>query len=147
MNSKLQEQVHRYDALCRGYDDIYRQAALQAGISYVPYYILIALRCNAERLTQSDIQRHSFYPKQTINSAAMRLEKMGYLTLTPDGRKKYLTLTPEGENFCRRWVDNVLKAEEDAFIELSPEEQEALLSVTEKHILLFQQQMKKQEEL
>lgn len=43
MDLTLQTRLARYNQLCRGYDNIYRQAALEAGISFVPYYILLML--------------------------------------------------------------------------------------------------------
>ena len=90
--------------------------------------------------TQSDIQRFSFYPKQTINSAVMRLQELGYVELHPEGRRKNLVLTPAGEAFCARRVYPVLQAEQESFSALTPQEQEMLLSTTEKHIRLFRQQ-------
>lgn len=139
MEPKLSDRLSRYNKLCKGYDEIYRQAAQQAGISYVPYFILLMLRCNSELCTQSDIQRISFYPKQTINSAVMRLVELDYLRLRPQGRRKLLEITPLGEQFCQKWVDPIWQAEETSFLALSPQEQNQLLSTTEKHLSLFRQ--------
>lgn len=141
MKEALQTPLARYNQLCRGYDDIYRQAALEAGISFVPYYILLMLCCTDQPQTQSDIQKNSFYPKQTINSAVMRLQALGYLTLHPQGRRKILTLTEAGMEFCRQRVFPVLTAEEESFMELSLQEQEQLLFTTEKHLMLFRQRL------
>ena len=139
MESTLAARLGRYNQLCRGYDNIYRQAALEAGISFVPYYILLML-CSADQpQTQSDIQKNSFYPKQTINSAVMRLQDLGYLELVPQGRRKILTLTDAGKAFCSQRVLPVLSAEEESFLELSPQEQEQLVFTTEKHLQLFRQ--------
>lgn len=139
MESTLAARLGRYNRLCRGYDDIYRQAALEAGISFVPYYILLML-CSADQpQTQSDIQKNSFYPKQTIHSAVQRLQELGYLTLLPQGRRKVLAITETGKAFCAQRVLPVLSAEQEAFLELSPQEQEQLLLTTEKHLKLFRQ--------
>lgn len=146
MGETLRARLGRYNQLCRGYDDIYRQAALEAGISFVPYYILLMLCSSDTPQTQSDIQKNSFYPKQTINSAVLRLQKLGYLTLQPQGRRKILTLTDAGSEFCQRKVFPVLNAEQESFMELSPAEQEQLLSTTEKHLRLFRQRVAAQAE-
>ncbi len=141
MDPTLASRLARYNQLCRGYDDIYRQAALEAGISFVPYYILLMLCCSDRPLTQSDIQKRAFYPKQTINSAVMRLQDLGYLELLPQGRRKILTLTDTGKAFCNQRVLPVLDAEQESFMELSLQEQEQLLLATEKHIRLFRQRL------
>lgn len=141
MDPTLASRLARYNQLCRGYDDIYRQAALEAGISFVPYYILLMLCCSDQPLTQSDIQKRSFYPKQTINSAVMRLQDLGYLELLPQGQRKILTLTDTGKVFCNQRVLPVLDAEQESFMELSLQEQEQLLLATEKHIRLFRQRL------
>lgn len=141
MESTLAARLGRYNQLCRGYDDIYRQAALEAGISFVPYYILVMLCSTDQPLTQSDIQKDSFYPKQTINSAAMRLQELGYLELHPQGRRKILALTDAGKAFCDLRVFPILTAEQESFMELTLQEQEQLLETTEKHIRLFRQRL------
>ena len=141
MESTLAARLGRYNQHCRGYDDIYRQAALEAGISFVPYYILLMLCCADQPQTQSDIQKISFYPKQTIHSAVQRLEELGYLTLLPQGRRKILSITEAGRAFCARQVLPVLSAEQEAFLALSPQEQEQLVFTTEKHLGLFRQRL------
>lgn len=140
MDAVQQARLGRYNQLCRGYDDIYRHAAMQAGISFVPYYILLMICSTEGPHTQSDIQRFSFYPKQTINSAVMRLQELGYVALHSEGRRKNLFLTPAGESFCALRVYPVLQAEQESFSSLTPQEQEMLLSTTEKHLRLFRQQ-------
>lgn len=146
MGETLRARLGRYNQLCRGYDDIYRQAALEAGISFVPYYILLMLCSSDTPQTQSDIQKNSFYPKQTINSAVLRLQKLGYLALQPQGRRKILALTDAGVDFCQRKVFPVLNAEQESFMELSPAEQEQLLLTAEKHLRLFRQRVAAQAE-
>ena len=146
MGETLRARLGRYNQLCRGYDDIYRQAALEAGISFVPYYILLMLCSSDTPQTQSDIQKNSFYPKQTINSAVLRLQKLGYLALQPQGRRKILALTDAGAEFCHRKVFPVLNAEQESFMELSPAEQEQLLLTAEKHLRLFRQRVAAQAE-
>lgn len=146
MGETLRARLGRYNQLCRGYDDIYRQAALEAGISFVPYYILLMLCSSDTPQTQSDIQKNSFYPKQTINSAVLRLQKLGYLALQPQGRRKTLALTDAGAEFCQRKVFPVLNAEQESFMELSPAEQEQLLLTAEKHLRLFRQRVAAQAE-
>ena len=56
MDLTLQTRLARYNRLCRGYDSIYRQAALEAGISFVPYYILLMLCTTDQPQTP---ERHS----------------------------------------------------------------------------------------
>lgn len=146
MGETLRARLGRYNQLCRGYDDIYRQAALEAGISFVPYYILLMLCSSDTPQTQSDIQKNSFYPKQTVNSAVLRLQKLGYLTLQPQGRRKILALTDAGAEFCQWKVFPVLNAEQESFMELSPAEQEQLLLTAEKHLQLFRQRVAAQAE-
>ena len=85
MDLTLQTRLARYNQLCRGYDNIYRQAALEAGISFCALlHFIDALR----HRSAPDPERHSknsFYPKQTINSAVMRLQELGYLAPPASG--------------------------------------------------------------
>lgn len=70
----------------------------------------------------------------------MRLQELGYLTLQPQGRPwKILTITDAGHEFCRRRVLPVLSAEEESFMDLTPQEQEQMILTTEKHLRLFRQ--------
>ena len=64
MDFTLQTRLARYNQLCRGYDSIYRQAALEAGISFVPYYILLMLCATDQPQTQSDIQKIRSIPSR-----------------------------------------------------------------------------------
>lgn len=134
----IKAQLVQYNRLCRGYDEIYRRAALQSGIPFVSFFILSVLCSTEDAYTQSDINKVSFYPRQTINSAVSKLAAEGYLTLRPmEGNRKAVELTDAGRKFCESNIMPVIRAEEEAFTTLTSQERTALLTVMQKSLSLF----------
>lgn len=60
-------------------NDLYHETALNAGLSESSFDILYSVFELGDGCLQSDIQKISFLPKQTINSSIHKLEKEGYI--------------------------------------------------------------------
>ena len=92
--------------------------------------VLYALLTEDRALTQSEISRFLFRPRQTINSSLHRMQQQGLLELQADrGRKKKILLTEKGKEITRQYVEPVFAVELRALSHLSQEEQEVISSL------------------
>ena len=72
-------------------NDLYHETALNAGLSESSFDILYSVFELGDGCLQSDIQKISFLPKQTINSSIHKLEKEGYISFSDGkGRSKHI---------------------------------------------------------
>ena len=99
------------------FDALYRRVASSFGLStcemWIYYFLLIA----PGEVTQQTVSSQMMFPKQTVNSAVMKLAKKGMLKLESgsDNRKrKTICLTREGSDFAQKTVQRLLEAEFDA---------------------------------
>ena len=109
---------------------LYRQAALQFGLSECAMWVLYFLISSDEPLTQQELTERMMFPKQTINSAVMSLAQKMYLELqTIQGMRSYkqIVLTPEGEELARNTVRKMRTAEERAVKALGQEKIEQFI--------------------
>ena len=86
--------------------------------------------------TQKEICCDWYENKQTINSAAKKLIEEGIIDIAPSPenfREKLLVLTEKGNFLAMRTVRKMLEAEKNAFNNLSEEEQNELIRISEKH--------------
>ena len=114
----LNETINRKMGLPK---EIVRTPSLAAGDLVVLYALLTEDRA----LTQSEIARFLFRPRQTINSSLQRMQQQGLLELQADkGRKKKILLTEKGREITRQYVDPVFQLELRALSRLSRREQE-----------------------
>lgn len=126
------KRLREYNRLFWESDGIYRQAIRDLGLTETVFWIFYALRADgegSERLTQSEIGRILFLPKQTLNSALKKLKGAGMVEMLDgaDRRSKYILLTPKGKELAHRTVDRLIEVENATFAQLSEAEQEALL--------------------
>ncbi len=129
VNNRLQA----YNRLIRQSDEIYRQAVKNLGVPETAFWILYCLRAdseNGEDITQSEMSKILSLPKQTLNSALKKLENEGVLELTAgvDKRSKYVHLTETGKALAKRTADELIKAENAAWAELSDADAEQVLT-------------------
>ena len=111
---------------------LYRQAALQFGLSECAMWVLYFLISSDEPLTQHQLTEKIMFPKQTINSAVSNLARKGYLELQvmPEMRsRKQIVLTPDGEELARSTVRKMRTAEERAVKALRQEKIEQFIAL------------------
>lgn len=138
MNFKPGRELQEFNCLYREMDGIYHRLALHAGLSDSAFYILYCILEFGDGCLQTDISKHYYISKQTVNSSIKNLETKGYLTLTRGkGRDMHLHLTPEGQRFAETYIAPVLDAENHIFAQMTPEETGALLRLTRKYTELF----------
>ena len=99
-------------------------------------------------MTQSELCKLLYEPKQTVNSALKKLETEGYLTLTQgsDRRSKVIALTQKGSALAGKSADRVISAEEHAILSLSEAEQNMFISLFRKYTNAFKIQIKEMKE-
>ena len=96
------------------FDALYRQAGAAFALPDCAMWVLYYLSSAAEGLTQQDLIETMLFPKQTINSAVMKLAKQGLLELllVPGTRnRKTIRLTEAGTALAERTVDRMYRAE------------------------------------
>lgn len=140
----FQEAYARYTEGEKKITELYHQIAIQSGISDSVLWVMYCLCDSDASHTQNDIAQKMGVPKQTVNSAVGRLMRDGYIYLEQmavSGNNKRLMLTQKGEDFCKKYIQPVLDAEERAFERLSEEEQEIYLAIGIRHNQFLQEEL------
>lgn len=142
------EKLMEYNEIIKENDEIYRHLAKRFGMSECTFWILYSLRTAPAPLTQSELCKLLYEPKQTVNSSLKKLETEGYLTLTPgsDRRSKVIALTKKGFALAKGSADTVISAEEHAMLSLDETEQALFLSLFRKYTDAFKIQIKEMNE-
>ncbi len=125
-------------------DGIYHNYAKRYKLSETALLLLCTLYENTEPPTQRQLATNWHYPPQTVNSILKRLESEGAVRLedAPDDRRsKRVVLTEHGRTLTARIVAPLIACEERAFAGLSTEEQQTLLTLTQKYIALLRQEI------
>ena len=132
MGRKTKEYLSEMNAQEKRFGALYRQAALQFGLSECAMWVLYFLISSDEPLTQHQLTEKIMFPKQTINSAVSNLARKGYLELQvmPEMRsRKQIVLTPDGEELARSTVRKMRTAEERAVKALRQEKIEQFIAL------------------
>lgn len=125
-------------------NDLYHETALNAGLSESSFDILYSVFELGDGCLQSDIQKISFLPKQTINSSIHKLEKEGYISFSDGkGRSKHINLTPTGKLLIHEKIYPIVKCENNSFSSLNKDEQKLLLSMCKKYIISLHNEFNK----
>lgn len=130
----VKEAWSEYNRIEKENDKLYWSIARALGLSDTAFGILYYIRNSEPELTQSDICTLLLAPKQTVNSALMKLAGEGLIELSfgKNRRSKTLKLTEKGEAFASETVDLVIKAELRAMEGLEPGERENFLRLFRK---------------
>ncbi len=113
-------------------DYIYHSTAVRYGLSDTGMWVLYNVYAAADTVTQQELCRQCFFPKQTVNTAITRLIENGYMTLEviPGTRnQKKILLTGKGTELAERTVGQLIEAEKRAYAALTPEELQAYLAM------------------
>lgn len=134
------EQLQEWFQLYKEYDGIFHDLALKMGLSDSAFLILYGICYLGDGCLQKDICAHYTISKQTVNSSTRRLVQEGFLTLkSGSGRDMHLCLTPKGEAFAQKYIYPVIDIEEEAFLEMSPQERDALVRLTHRYVSLMRE--------
>lgn len=112
---------------------IYHNTAVRYGLSDTDMWILYSVYTDVDAITQQELCRQCFFPKQTVNTAIARLIKNGHVILEaiPGTRnQKKILLTGKGTELAEKTVGHLIEAEERAYAALTPEELQAYLDMT-----------------
>ena len=135
MAEKTNELLREFNRIDKELDDLYHEVALKMGISDSAFSIFYILHELGDGCLQKDICYEIFANKQTVHSSIRKLEQGGYLYLKQGrGRDKHIFLTEAGKQFVQTHIVPVVQKENDAFMNLAPEEQNELLRLVQKYI-------------
>lgn len=130
----------RIDELNQTYnerDAIYDRISLLSGLSDLSFRILYYIRIVKDKeWLQSEIADTYFKSRKSVNSSVEKLTKEGIIMLSANpgkGNRKTLVLTAKGKEFCKRWIDPIINADNQSFLRLSPEEQDIYLKLEKRH--------------
>lgn len=130
----MNRELSKFNRLAKRQEDLYHQCAKQAGLTDSQFWVLYALCEGEHALCQNAFCESWCYSKQTVNTAVANLEKAGLITMEyaqGSRKQKEIRLTPKGNAFCEKHIHSLLKAEEDALMNLPKEEREAFFKTME----------------
>lgn len=138
------EKLQRINQLISETDGLYHQASLKIGLSDSASRILYALYTAGGSCPLSDIYKDAGISKQTVNSALRKLEEEGTVRLEQHrGKAKLVFLTEQGKDKASQTVSRLVDAEIGAFASWSEEEIDTYISLTNKYLVTFREQVKK----
>lgn len=123
---------------------LYHNYAKAVGISDAAFWLMYSLYEKGGPCTQTELCQVWFFTPQTINSALKSLEKQGFITLdfVPNSRRnKQFSFTETGEKLVQEKILPLVQAEEKSFLRLDEQEREALLTITQKHIGILEEEI------
>lgn len=139
-NTLISPYLKEYNHIYKEMNDAYHEAARRMHLSDSAFDIIYAVYEMGDGCQQSDICRVSCMPKQTVNSSISKLEKEGYLTLTPGkGRSKLISFTEAGKELVEQKLLPLIHIENNAFSCMSNEECIQMLELTKKYTRALRQ--------
>lgn len=124
------------------FDEVYHSVALKCGLSDSAFFTLYSICELGNGCLQRDICSVTFTSKQTIHSSIRKLEQAGYLRLeTGRGRDKHIFLTEAGERLIEQKIRPILIAESQVFGEMTKEEGDTLLRLSEKYLSILRKNL------
>lgn len=145
MRYEQSPELKQFNRIYKEADDLYHDLALRLGLSDSALDILYTICLMGDGCLQRDVCSLCYTRKQTVNSAIRKLEREGILTLTKGrGRDMHIVLTALGRQLVEEKIRPVLEIEEQVFAQMSPQEREQLLALSQNY---FQQLQKGIEQL
>ncbi len=138
-NKKYSEISNRYNAL-------YHNVATHFGFSDCRFKVLYSLYINQSAVTQNKLAEDFCLSKQTVNSAVMKLADTGLVKLSKGkGAKnsKSVTLTSKGIEVCKRSIDSLIKAENNAISKIDDEKLQKFLELFELQYTVIENEINK----
>ena len=144
MNIHQEKEIHEFNHIYKELDDLYHEIALKIGISNSALAILYTVCVLGDGCLQKDVCQEAYISKQTVNSSVRKLEKNGYLYLEQGtGRDKHIRLTEMGRRFVKEKIRPVIQMENEAFLDMEPEERKKFISLSRKYVDRFRIREKK----
>lgn len=113
-NKTIIEKLKKFNLIEKETNELSRLIANKYNLSESAFWILYEIRLNDSNLTQTELCKFSFLPKQTINSALKILEKQEILNLVTaanNKKNKKIVLTSKGLELSKNIIDPVIEKE------------------------------------
>lgn len=134
--------IEAFRTAYKDYENICGTFSKRSKLSSSEYWILVMLREGIT--TQTRISEEIYVSKQTINSAIRQLCDKELIVLQTDKsnlRTKHILLTEAGEEFCKKYIDPLSGAEEEAWYTLTSEERLTYIRLLKKTNELMKQSL------
>lgn len=143
MNSKISNELKRFNYLFGETGAAYHEMHLKLGLSDSAGSILYALLENGGRCLLQHICHYTGLSKQTINSALRKLEAKNIIYLEMAGTKnKMVHLTETGRILAEKTAGRVIEAENEIFASWPREDVEKYLQLTENYMQALKEKAK-----
>lgn len=119
---------------------ICKEYELKHNISDTAFWILYVLHATDEKLTQTDLCNSLYQPRQSANTALIKLEEDGIIEKAPvpgNQKSKYIILTKKGKAFVEQSIVPMKKAEQDTLSAFTDEEIQIHLKIMQKRCEQF----------
>lgn len=141
-----QDKLEQFEVFRRKIDEEYGSLLDSFGLSKARMKIICTICEKGRPCSQKEVCDDWYENKQTINSAAKKLEEEGYIDIAPSPenfREKLLVLTEKGKFFARGSVKKMLAADRIAFSKFTEEEQETAIRLNEKFYYNLKEEFEK----
>ncbi|MBQ5783253.1 MAG: winged helix-turn-helix transcriptional regulator [Oscillospiraceae bacterium] len=131
----IREQVKQLKDSWRPIDRVYEEYAKSIGMSNTSFNVLWTILFN-ENCTQNEICKHTWVPKQTVNSVITDFYKNGLVVLEEqpeDRRTKKVKLTEKGKEYAQNAVCHIRHAEYVAMEQFTEAERELLINLFKRY--------------
>ena len=136
LTEEAKRSYEEFNQFLREFQDVYDATALKLGISQSAFDVLWALCECGEGCLQRDICAYAYLGKQTVGSSVHKLVADGILHLEPaeTGRGMRVFFTPQGKEFVEKNVIPLLRADAEAFADVTAEEREILVGAARHYL-------------
>ncbi|HFI0302074.1 TPA: MarR family winged helix-turn-helix transcriptional regulator [Streptococcus suis] len=134
--TELQKRSKAYARIFDQQVGLYEGYARRQGLNGKCLSILMWIYYNPGGVTQNWVSKKTYSSKQVVNATIKKFIENGYVYLEEnpaDKRHKKVKLTEAGKQFASQILDPLEEAEKTALSQLSLEDQERLLELTERY--------------
>ncbi|MCM1375186.1 MAG: MarR family transcriptional regulator [Lachnospiraceae bacterium] len=131
----IDKEVQAFGSTQHDISAAYEEYARSKGLSYTTFYIMNIIACT-KGCTQNQICRHTFLPRQTVNSVIKTLLEAGYIELKQretDKRTKEILYTEKGLSYIQTIIPQIQEAEFQALQMLGDTERTILVKAAKKY--------------
>ncbi|MFM0761223.1 MarR family winged helix-turn-helix transcriptional regulator [Streptococcus suis] len=134
--TELQKRSKAYARIFDQQVGLYEGYARRQGLNGKCLSILMWVYYNPGGVTQNWVSKKTYSSKQVVNATIKKFQEKGLVFLeenSADKRHKKVKLTEAGKQFASQILDPLEEAEKTALSQLSLEDQERLLELTERY--------------
>ncbi len=143
-NKTMIEKLKKFNLIEKETNELSRVIANKYNLSESAFWILYEIRLNDSNLTQAELCKFSFLPKQTINSALKILEKQEILNLVTSAnnkKNKKIILTNKGLELSKSIIDPVIEKEIAIFSSFAQNELDIFLKIHSEYAKEFKERI------